>query len=86
MQLAISPYIMVKQEAENRQEVRAGYRASRSILPDLHPPVRLDFLKVPQPSRVAVSSPWGQVFNTLAFGGYFTFKNPQMVTSLMFKK
>lgn len=32
VQLGVSPYIMAKQEAENRQEVRVEYRTSRSTL------------------------------------------------------
>lgn len=63
-----------KVESKNRQEVGPGYKTPRPAYSDVLPPGRLFFLKVPQPSRTALSAV-DQVSNTEACREYFTF-NP----------
>lgn len=55
---------MEEQEVEDRQEVKPGYKTSRPLPCGPFLPVKLYFLKVPQPSRNV--PPDDQVFKNVS--------------------
>lgn len=60
--------IWEEQEVENRQEVKPGRKTSRPLPSGSLPPVKLHFLKVPQPSST-VSTAGDQVSKNVSLKG-----------------